>query len=159
MKLLETEFKLSLYCVNVLSEAIDSKVKQALKDINHDNISPRDLGILIKLARSENGKMDLLDAYRREMRARSTVSDTAKRLEKHGYLCKESASGNAKNIVLSAKPKALELHNAVTPEITQIVDQLFTGFTEEEKIQFMRLTGRAYENLTGRKIKGKSRQD
>jgi DNA-binding MarR family transcriptional regulator len=143
----------SLYFVSVLSEVIDARLRKALKKIGHHQLSPRDLGILVSVTRDYGGQMDLKDVYSNEMRPKSSVSDIAKRLEKNGYLTKQSAPDNAKKIVLVANKKAHELFELITIEITQIVNQLYDGFTDEEKLQLMDLTTRAYENLTGEKLK------
>lgn len=93
------------------------------------------------------------DVYQRDLETvfnitRSSVTGIVKRMEKKGYLIRESVPGDARLKKLTLTPLGVRTHERVIASLDEVEELAVRGMTKEELRQFFALSDRIRRNLT-----------
>jgi DNA-binding MarR family transcriptional regulator len=85
-----------------------------------------------------------------------SIATSIKRMQKAGLLEKKVSEDDLRFTHITITPKGQELANRCRMEFDKIDEQMFKGFSEEEKEQFCNYLDRLIENLSTDEMKDKS---
>lgn len=120
------------------------------KIMNRFSLSAAETDILMFL--SNNPQYDTgTDISRIRKIPKSQVSTSVKSLCEKGYLCTDYKENNRKSIHLSLTKSALSVTDYGKTVQAEFADLLFSGFSEEEKLEFERLHIKIADNIASKK--------
>ncbi|MBQ2988517.1 MAG: MarR family transcriptional regulator [Clostridia bacterium] len=133
--------------IKVISNLIKREVGIYGCDKNPDELTGNNMFIIGYLAK--NGEKDIFQKDLEEVFSvrRSTMSAMILRMEKKGFLTRESVCHDArlKKLVLTEKGK--QIHEMIESRITETEEKLSAGLSEEEKKMLFLLLEKLRHNL------------
>lgn len=129
----------------VLHWCTDQAITKALEEIDLTAAQGHIMGYLSRRSDPPCPK-DIEEAFRL---SHPTVSGLLSRLEKKGFIALQTDEKDRRCKRIYVLPKGKECQEAMHRAIMSIEDQLVTGFTEEEQLQFEALFERAIANMGG----------
>lgn len=132
---------------SLLRTQINEFLKFKLKEIGREELVPS-YGSLLHCIYNKGGRVQIKYLYDTLLKQRSTITEMVKRLEKLGYLIKESCPDDKRVTYVVATEKAWEFKKDFEKVSEDLLERVFQGFSEEEEDEFMRLMHKALRNFT-----------
>ncbi len=115
----------------------------AKKDIK--GIAPSYGDILFVL--DQKGSLTMQEVAKHTIKDKSTISSVINKLEAGGFISKERDSLDGRYTNLTLTEKAKKLRPVLFGISSKMNENLFKGFTAEEKTMLFQLMGKVYKNL------------
>lgn len=130
-----------------------SHIHTLAADFLHEQLASKGLAdfvsshgnILFQL--NTNGSMTMKEIARRINRDKSTTTVLIRKLEKEGFIKRESDGNDRRNTIITLTEKGKN-YNEQTAEISkELLQTFYKDFTEEEKLEFCRLLEKVVGNF------------
>lgn len=98
-------------------------------------------------ALNKHGELKMSDLAKAIGRKKNTITVLARKLVERGYLNERVDPRDSRSRLLSLTEKTNELHPKRKEVSVAVIDKIYRGFSEEEKVQLVGLLERIYENV------------
>ena len=133
--------------VSLLRIKINDFIKIKLKEVENYDLVPS-YGALLSLLYKNDGKVQINTIYNTLLKQKTTITEMINRLVKLGYIKKVKCTEDRRVTYVVLTEKSLAFKDDFENISKELLDQILKGFTEEEKIEFVRLISKATKNFT-----------
>ena len=131
---------------SLLNTMINDYLKNKLREIGNDDMVPSHAAIL-SIVYANGGKVQIKTICDTLLKQKTTITEMINRLVRLGYLTKEDCTVDKRITYVIATEKALDFQKKFEMISNELLDQVYQGFSEEEKIEFTRSMLKALRNL------------
>lgn len=121
-------------------------IENKLKENNLDDLIPTHGNVFTALYES-GGKLTMKEIAKKISKDKSTVTPLINKLFNLGYVKKEKPENDKRITYISLTPKAMEIEDTFNHISSQVKETAYKDFTEEEKIEFLRLLRKLNNNF------------
>lgn len=133
--------------VSLLRIKMNDFIKIKLKEVENYDLVPS-YGALLSLLYKNDGKVQINTIYNTLLKQKTTITEMINRLVKLGYIKKEKCTEDRRVTYVVLTEKSLAFKDDFQNISKELLDQTLKGFTEEEKVEFVRLISKATKNFT-----------
>lgn len=133
--------------VSLLRIKMNDFIKIKLKEVENYDLVPS-YGALLSLLYKNDGKVQINTIYNTLLKQKTTITEMINRLVKLGYIKKEKCTEDRRVTYVVLTEKSLAFKDDFQNISKKLLDQTLKGFTEEEKVEFVRLISKATKNFT-----------
>lgn len=138
--------KYIIYFISRTKATMIKFIDNKLKENNLEELIPTHGNILTSLYES-NGKLTMKEISKKIGKDKSTVTSLVNKLIQLGYIDKEKCSKDKRITYISLTQKAKSIEPTFNFISSQVKETAYNNFTEEEKIEFLRLLKKLNTNF------------
>lgn len=135
-----------IYLTKHLGKLLDADFDRRVSEIGLTAAQARVLFFINKKCRFENIEVHQNDIEKEYCLAKSTVNGLISRLLKTGYIIKKNKHPYA---ILEITQDGIDAIERVKQGRIEVINKLFTGYTDEERLDVLKQLNKLIENLEG----------